>query len=70
MPQLLWGGAARTIIDDNMQIKKTEVIQLTNLIPDARFKNPQRGRVYYAKGISPCLNGIGGVDHLNLNTYG
>lgn len=39
-----------------------EVIQLGNIVDDADigFKNPQRGRIYSADGISPCLNTCGG----------
>lgn len=43
------------IITDNMQAK---VIQIANLT-EAKRSNPQRRRVYWHKGISPCLNGIG-----------
>lgn len=45
----------------NMKPKaNTAVIEVANLIPNSRFKNPQRGRVYSAKGISPCVYGFGG----------
>lgn len=37
-----------------------KVIQIANLYPNSKFKNPQRGRIYFAKGCAPCLNGIGG----------
>lgn len=43
-----------------------KVIQIANLIEGGKRENPQRGRVYSAKGVSPCLNGIGGADFLNL----
>lgn len=35
-----------------------EVIQIGNIVDDTNigFKNPQRGRVYSSKGLSPCLN--------------
>jgi hypothetical protein len=35
-----------------------KVIQIANLT-EAKRSNPQRRRVYWHKGISPCLNGIG-----------
>lgn len=43
-----------------------EVIQLGNIVDDADigFKNPQRGRIYSADGISPCLNTVGGGENL------
>lgn len=44
-----------------------KVIQIANLIEGGRRENPQRGRVYSAKGISPCLNGMGGAVSLNLS---
>lgn len=39
-----------------------EVIQVGNIVNDAdiNFKNPQRGRIYSVKGISPALNCCGG----------
>lgn len=39
-----------------------EVIQVGNIVNDAdiNFKNPQRGRIYSVKGISPTLNCCGG----------
>lgn len=38
------------------------VIQVGNIVDDSQigFKNPQRGRIYSADGISPCLNTCGG----------
>lgn len=40
----------------------TQVIQIGNIVDDTSigFKNPQRGRVYSAEGIAPCLNTCGG----------
>lgn len=34
-----------------------KVIQVGNLVDDSNinFKNPQRGRVYSAEGLAPCL---------------
>ena len=46
-----------------------QVIQITNLFPKTRFKNCHRGRVYWDKGIAPCLDCKGGVTE-NLNSYG
>lgn len=37
-----------------------KVIQIAQLYPNSKFKNQQRGRIYFAKGCAPCLNGIGG----------
>lgn len=37
-----------------------KVIQIANLEVDKGFANPQRGRVYSAKGISPCIDNMGG----------
>ena len=36
------------------------VIQIANLEADKGFANPQRGRLYSAKGISPCIDNMGG----------
>lgn len=40
-----------------------KVIQVLNIVDDSNigFKNPQRGRVYDIRGISPALNTCGGV---------
>ena len=38
-----------------------KVIQIANLIVGKGFHNPQVGRIYYAKGISPCIDTMGGV---------
>lgn len=40
-----------------------KIIQIANLVCSKR-KNPQRGRVYWSKGISPCLNGVGSGGNL------
>ena len=37
-----------------------KVIQITNLLPETHFKNCHRGRVFWSKGIAPCLNCNGG----------
>lgn len=36
------------------------VIQIINLLPRTKFKNCHRGRVYWTKGISPCVSCCGG----------
>ena len=41
-------------------VMKEKVIQMANLVVGGRRDNPQRGRVYSTKGISPCINGVGG----------
>lgn len=38
------------------------VLQVLNIVEEAGFSNPQRGRVYDAKGISPACNCNGGGD--------
>ena len=35
---------------------EAEVIQVCNIVEEVGFSNPQRGRVYSAEGVSPCLN--------------
>lgn len=37
-----------------------KVIQIANLIQGSKFNNPQYGRVYSPKGISPCIDTMGG----------
>lgn len=39
-----------------------KVIQITNLVQGSKFDNPQYGRIYLPKGISPCIDTIGGGD--------
>lgn len=43
-------------------IAEPKVEQVMNIVDDSQigFKNPQRGRVYSADGLSPCLNCCGG----------
>lgn len=36
------------------------IIQVGNLIEDSNYSNPQRGRLYSAEGLAPCLNCCGG----------
>ena len=35
-----------------------ELFQVAQLVPDAKFSNPQRGRVYDDKGLAPALNTV------------
>lgn len=37
-----------------------KVIQIANLVQDSKFNNPQYGRIYLPKGISPCIDTMGG----------
>lgn len=46
-----------------------KMIQIANLVQGGRRENPQRGRVYSPKGISPCIDNMGGVIE-NRNFYG
>lgn len=41
------------VVENDMEIKL-----IGNIIDDTdrKFKNPERGRIYDIKGISPCLN--------------
>ncbi len=43
---------------------RAEVIQIANLVVGGKRENPQRGRIYFVKGISPCLNGMGAGGNL------
>lgn len=38
----------------------TNIIQVGNLMPEAKFKNTQRGRVYDPDGLAPTLNTVSG----------
>lgn len=42
--------------------RRDQVMQIGNIVDDSDigFKNPQRGRIYDTKGISPCLNTCAG----------
>ena len=43
------------------------VIQVLNIVEEAGFSNPQRGRVYSVEGISPACNCNGGaIEKLKL----
>lgn len=37
-----------------------KVIQIANLKQGSKFNNPQGGRIYFQKGISPCIDTMGG----------
>lgn len=39
-----------------------KVIQIANLKQGSKFNNPQGGRIYFQKGISPCIDTMGGGD--------
>ena len=43
-----------------IMIKKDSVKQIGNIVTTGNFKNPQRGRIYDADGISPTLNTMQG----------
>lgn len=47
---------------DYKQPKQVALTQVCNIVDDTNigFKNPQRGRVYSADGLSPALNACGG----------
>ena len=51
-----------TSCNQGVVIGAAEVQQVGNVVDDTNigFKNPQRGRVYSADGLSPCLNCCGG----------
>ena len=55
--QNAYGRCLRSITGDNMQAK---VMQIANLYPNSRYNNHNQGRIYSAKGISPCLHTCGG----------
>lgn len=44
------------------KVSEPRVMQVGNLIPDeeGKFANPERGRVYSADGIAPCVQTLGG----------
>ena len=62
------GTVSPTIMASQNELLRYEgtaqVMQIGNLVSDAKFDNPQRGRVYSTEGIAPCLNGIGGGGNL------
>lgn len=41
-------------------MKKDRVIQIANMVKPRHFTNPQRGRIYSAKGIAPAVHCCGG----------
>lgn len=52
-------GIAPTVKENHgtvTAIATPRVIQIGNLIENAAWKNPHRGRVYSVEGIAPCLN--------------
>ena len=55
------GGNTPMVVEDGTDYKgATNIIQVGNLMPEAKFKNTQRGRVYDPKGLAPTLNTVGG----------
>ena len=38
------------------RFETNEVIELGNIVKTGNWDSPQRGRIYSANGISPCLN--------------
>lgn len=46
-----------------------KVIQIANLKQGSKFNNPQGGRIYFQKGISPCIDTMGGGTEYR-NSYG
>lgn len=57
-----YSNTLTTVQKDNYVIEPNDVVQIGNIVDDTRigFKNPQRGRIYDPKGVSPCLNCCGG----------
>lgn len=41
---------------------ENRIIQLTNIVEEKNFSNPQIGRVYDASGLCPCLSTMQGGD--------
>ena len=49
------------VVEDGTDYKgATNIIQVGNLMPEAKFKNTQRGRVYDPEGLAPTLNTVSG----------
>lgn len=55
-------GTIRTIDSggDKRIIEENKVTQIANIVDTGNWDNPQRGRIYSIKGISPTLNCCGG----------
>jgi hypothetical protein len=53
------------------QGRTDRVIQVMNLIPDAKYNNTHRGRVYDPEGIAPCVFDYagGGNRHAKIILY-
>ena len=55
------GGNTPMVVEDGTDYKgATNIIQVGNLMPEAKFKNTQRGRVYDPEGLAPTLNTVSG----------
>lgn len=46
-----------------------KIIQVGNLIELSKFDNPQRGRIYSARGIAPCVCTRGGNHEIKIIEY-
>ena len=55
------GGNTPMVVEDGTDYKgATNIIQVGNLMPEAKFKNTQRGGVYDPEGLAPTLNTVSG----------
>ena len=55
------GGNTPMVVEDGTDYKgATNIIQVGNLMPEAKFKNTQRGRVYDPEGLAPTLITVSG----------
>ena len=53
------GGISETVKATTYK-NSLKVLQVGNIVNTGNFKNPQRGRIYSARGLSPALNTCGG----------
>lgn len=66
-------GTIRTTIDSSSMwfITEPKIIQVGNLVKKGNFDNPQRGRVYSTKGLSPTIDNMqGGNREPKIQTNG
>ena len=55
------GGNTPMVVEDGTDYKgATNIIQVGNLMPESKFKNTQRGRVYDPEGLAPTLITVSG----------
>ena len=55
------GGNTPMVVEDSTDYKgATNIIQVGNLMPESKFKNTQRGRVYDPEGLAPTLITVSG----------